>query len=103
MGDLNLHIDWANQISHNASEEEFLECTRDGFLDQYVEESNRQQVILDWILRNEKGVIANLGVRNPLGMSDHNMIEFFIKMEGEVVDSEFRMLNLNKENYEDMR
>ena len=67
MGDFNLHIDWANQISHNAVEEEFLECIQDGFLDQYVEEPSRDLAILDWALCNEKGIIANLAVRDPLG------------------------------------
>lgn len=47
MGDFNLHIDWANQIGHTAVEEEFLECIRDGFLDQYVKEPTREQAILD--------------------------------------------------------
>eukprot|EP00061_Rhincodon_typus_P010178 g34263.t1 len=103
MSDFNLYIDWANQISHNAVQGEFLEYIRDGFIDQYVEEPTREQAILDWVLSNEKGIIANLAVRDPLGMSDHNMIEFFIKMENEVVDSETRVLNLNKGNYEYMR
>ena len=61
-----------------------------------MEEPTREQVILDWVL------IANLAVRDPLGISNCNMIEF-IKMECEVVDSETRVLNLNKGYYEDMR
>ncbi|XP_072349850.1 ORM1-like protein 2 isoform X1 [Scyliorhinus torazame] len=103
MGDFNLHIDWTNQISHNAGEEEFLECLRDGFLDQCVEEPTREQAILDWVLCNEKGIIANLALRDPLGMSDHNMIEFIIKMKSEVFDLETQVLNLNQGNYEDTR
>eukprot|EP00061_Rhincodon_typus_P009369 g32822.t1 len=31
-------------------EEDFLECMRDGFLDQYVEEPTRERAILDWVL-----------------------------------------------------
>eukprot|EP00061_Rhincodon_typus_P014084 g40887.t1 len=83
-------------------EKEFLECIRDGFLDKYVKEPTREQAILDGILCNEKVIIANLAVRDPLGKSDHNMIELFIRMESEVVDSETRVLNLYKGNYEDM-
>eukprot|EP00061_Rhincodon_typus_P008160 g30536.t1 len=96
-------MDWTNQISHNATEEEFLECIWDGFLNQYVEEPTRQQAILDWVLCNEKGIIGNLAVQDPLGMNDHNMVEYFIKMESEVVGLETRVLNLNKGNYENMR
>eukprot|EP00061_Rhincodon_typus_P016327 g44490.t1 len=103
MGDFNLHIDWTNQNSHNAVEEKFLQCIWDGFLDQYAEEPIREQAILYRVLCNEKGTIANLAVRDLLGMSNHNMIEFFIKMESEVVDSGIRVLNLNKRKHEDMR
>eukprot|EP00061_Rhincodon_typus_P009771 g33527.t1 len=81
MGDFNLHIDWVRQISHNAIKDRFLDCIPDGLLDQYVEEPTRQQAILDWVLCNEKGIIANLAVRHSLGKSDHNMMEFFIKLE----------------------
>eukprot|EP00061_Rhincodon_typus_P008902 g31943.t1 len=102
MGDFNLHIDWANQISHNAVEEEFLECIRDGFLDQYVEEPTREQPILDWVLCSEKRIIS-LAVRNPWGISEYDMIAFFIMVESEVVDVETKVLNLNKGNYGDMR
>eukprot|EP00061_Rhincodon_typus_P002435 g17564.t1 len=84
-------------------EEEFLEYILDRFLDQYEGEPTREQAILDWVLCNEKGVIANLAVQDPLGMSDHNMIGFFIKLESEIVDSETSVLNHNKGNYEDMR
>eukprot|EP00061_Rhincodon_typus_P004295 g22232.t1 len=79
------------------------ECTRDGFLNQYVEEPTREQAILDWVLCNEKEIIADPSVRDPLGMSDHNMIKSCIKMENEVVDSEAKVLNLNKGNYADLR
>ena len=84
-------------------EEEFLECIRDGFLEQYIEEPTREQTILDWVLCNEKGLVGNLVVREPLGTSDHNMVEFFVKMDSDVVDSENRVLNLNKGDYDGMR
>uniref|UniRef100_UPI00398EB4CB uncharacterized protein isoform X1 n=1 Tax=Pristiophorus japonicus TaxID=55135 RepID=UPI00398EB4CB len=103
MGDFNLHIDWANQTGNNAVEEDFLECIRDGFLDQYVEEPTRELAILDWVMCNEKGLIRNLVVRDPLGKNDHNMVEFFIKMESDTVNSETRVLNLRKGNFDGMR
>ena len=81
----------------------FLECIRDGFLDQYVKESTRKQAILDWVLCNERGFISNLEVRDPLGKSDHNMVKCFIKMENETVKSETRVLKLRKANFDGMR
>ena len=103
MGDFNLHIDWVNQIGKGAEEEDFLECMRDGFLNQHVEEPTREQAILDWVLSNEEGLVSNLVVRGPLGKSDHNMVEFFIKMESDIVNSETKVLNLKKGNFEGMR
>ena len=53
---------------------------------------------MGWVLCNEKGLVGNLVVREPLGMSDRNMAEFFVKMDNHIVDSETRVLNLNKGN-----
>ena len=103
MGDFNLHIDWAHQTGSNAMEEDFLECIRNGFLDQYVKEPTREQAILDWVLCNEGGLISNLMMWDPLGKGDDNMVEFFIKMEGDTVKSETQVLNLRKANFDGMR
>ena len=69
-----------------------------GFLEQYVEKPTKEQAILDWVLGNEKGLVGNLVEREPLGTSDHNMVEFFVKVDNDVVDSETSILNLNKGN-----
>ncbi|XP_055521745.1 uncharacterized protein LOC129715880 [Leucoraja erinacea] len=103
MGDFNLHIDWVNQIGRGAEEEDFLECMRDSYLNQHVEEPTREQAILDWVLSNEEGLVSNLVVRAPLGKSDHNMVEFFIRMESDIVNSETMVQNLKKGNFEGMR
>ena len=55
---------------------------------------------MDWVLCNEKGSVGNLVVGEPLGTSDHNMVEFFVKVDN---DSETRVLNLSKGNYDGMR
>ena len=65
--------------------------------------ATREQAILDWVLCNEKGLVGNLVERELLGTSDHNMIEFFVKVDNDDVDSETRVLNLNKGNYDGMR
>ena len=56
-----------NQIGRGAEEEDFLECMRDSFLNQHVEEPTREQAILDWVLSNEEGLVSSLVVRGPLG------------------------------------
>ena len=42
MGDFNMHIDWLTQVGKGGMEEEFLECCRDSFLEQYVTELMRE-------------------------------------------------------------
>ena len=38
MGNFNLYINWSNQVGQGSLEEEFIECIRDSFLEQYVME-----------------------------------------------------------------
>lgn len=103
MGDFNFHINWANQTGQGRLEEEFIESIRDGFLEQYVTEPTRGEAILDLVLCNEAGLIKNVIVRDSLGTSDHNMVEFHIQIEGEQVETQARVLSLNKGDYEGMR
>ena len=56
------------------------------FYNQHVEEPTREQAILDWVLSNEEGLVSSLVVRGPLGKSDHNMVEFFIRMESDIIN-----------------
>jgi len=36
-------------------------------------------------------------------VNDHNMVEFFVKVDSDVIDSRTRFLNLSKVNYDGMR
>ncbi|XP_059843783.1 uncharacterized protein LOC132403935 [Hypanus sabinus] len=103
MGDFNSHIDWTNQVGHGSLEEEFIECIRDGFLEQYVTEPTRGQAVLDLVPCNETELLKNVLVKDPLGMSDHNMVEFHIQLEDERVGSQTSVLSLNKGDYDGMR
>ena len=38
MGDFNMQVDWENQVGSGPQEREFVECLRDGFLEQLVME-----------------------------------------------------------------
>ena len=84
-------------------EEEFLECCRDSFLEQCVLEPTRERAILDLVLCNEAGRIRDLAVKDPLGESDHCMVEFLVQMEEEKVGSRTRVLCLNRGEYDRMR
>ena len=59
-------------------------------------EPTREKAVLDLVLCNETGLINDLIVRDPLGRSDHSMVEFKMGMEGERVKSNTTVLCLNK-------
>jgi len=84
-------------------EEGYIECICDSFLEQYVMEPTREQALLDLVLCNETGIINDLTVRDPLGRSDHSMVELRIQMEREKVKSSTNVLCLTKGDYNWMR
>ena len=96
-------MDWQNQVGSGSQEKEFVECLRDGFLEQVVTQPTREQAILDLVMRNEADLIRKLKVKEPLGSNDHNRIEFTLQFEGEKLESDVMVLQLNKGNYKDMR
>ena len=55
-------------------EDKFPEFVQGGFLEQYIEERIGDWAILHLALSNEKGLINNLAVKEPLENSDHNLI-----------------------------
>ena len=50
-------------------------------------EPTREKAILDPVLCNEAGIINYLIGRDPLGRSNHSMVEFKLQMEREKVKS----------------
>ena len=103
MGDFNMQVDWVNNVGSGPKEREFIECLQDGFLEQLVMEPTREQAILDLVLCNEPDLIKDLKVREHLGGSDHNMVEFSLQFERRKVESDVKVLQLNKGNYRGMR
>ncbi|XP_055500270.1 uncharacterized protein LOC129702543 [Leucoraja erinacea] len=97
MGDFNMQVDWENQVGTGPQEREFVECLRDGFLEQLVLEPTREKAILD--LCNEPDLIKELEVKEPLGGSDHSMVRFNLHLEREKGRSEVSVLELNKGDY----
>jgi len=98
-----MQVNWENQVGSGSQEREFVECLRDCFLEQLVVEPTREQAILDLVLCNEADLIKELKVKEPLGSSDHNMIELGLQFERENVESDVMVLQLNKGDYRGMR
>eukprot|EP00061_Rhincodon_typus_P016363 g44545.t1 len=103
MGDFNMQVDWENHVGSGLQEKEFVECPRDGFLEQLMVQPTGEQAILDLVLCNEADLIRELKGMEPLGGSDHKMTEFTLKFEREKIESEVTVLQLNKCDYRDMR
>ena len=86
MGDLNFRdIDWESSttVRNNTADIsfQFIECLRDCYLFQHVQEPTRQRgtdnpSTLDVLLTNEENMIADLEVAAPLGKSDHSVLKF---------------------------
>ncbi|XP_059836835.1 uncharacterized protein LOC132399922 [Hypanus sabinus] len=102
MGDFNMQVDWENQDGTGPQEREFVECLRDGFLEQLVLEPTREKAILDLVLCNEPDLIRDLEVKKPLGGSDHNIC-LNLQFEKEKGKSDVSILQLNIGNYGAMR
>lgn len=110
MGDMNYPgIVWQDKFSvstRTESELNFVECTRDNFLYQHVDEVTRKRgnndaSLIDLIFTNEEHMISMLNVDSPLGKSDHSVISLQIHVES--VQEEKFVYCYDKANYEEIR
>ncbi|GAB0188331.1 hypothetical protein GRJ2_001298400 [Grus japonensis] len=79
MGDFN-HPDicWRDSTAGHKQSRKFLECIRDNFLLQVIEEPTRRGAMLDLVLTNKEGLVGNVKLTGSLGCSDHEMVDFKI-------------------------
>jgi hypothetical protein len=82
VGDFNLpSIDWKCMIpSQDSKCTEFFDLISTHGLYQFVREPTRLNNILDLVLCNDGGLISDVEVIVPFGMSDHNAINFSIEL-----------------------
>ena len=82
MGDFNHgHIQWESLESAGGDDHQFLLLTQDCFLIQHVLEPTRGGNVLDLILSSQNELVDNVKVYKSLGSSDHNQIQFNIKVK----------------------
>ena len=89
MGDLNMkNIHWETLTTEGNSTTDlsfrFIECLRDCYQYQQVQEPTRQRgtdnpTTLNGLLTNEENMITDLDIAAPLGKSDHLTIKFTFK------------------------
>ena len=105
MGDFNHgHIQWESLESAGGDDHQFLLLTQDCFLTQHVLEPTKGGNVLDLIiLSSQNELVDNVKVHEPLGSSDHNQIQFNIKVKiGNAYKKQWRR-NFNKGKYKEMR
>jgi len=96
MGDFNHpEICWEGHTARHKLSRCFLQCIDDNFLTQVVEKPTRRGVLLDLVLTKEEGLDGNVRVRESLGCSDRDMVEFRIlqgrsRAESRIVTLDFR-------------
>ncbi|GAB0195782.1 hypothetical protein GRJ2_002043500 [Grus japonensis] len=83
MGDFN-HPDicWRDNAAGHKQSGRFLECVNDNFLLEVIEEPTGRGAMLDLVLTDKEGLMGNVKLKDSLGCSDHEMVEFQICPEG---------------------
>ena len=97
MGDFNHnHIQWKSLESAGGDDLQFLLLTQDCFLTQHVLEPTRGGNVLDLILSSQNELVDNVKVHKLLGSSDHNQINFNIKVNAGTTYKKQWRSNFNK-------
>ncbi|GAB0203429.1 hypothetical protein GRJ2_002808500 [Grus japonensis] len=100
MGDLN-HPDicWRDNTAGHKQSRRFLECIDDNFLLQVIEEPMRRGAMLDLALTNKEGLVGNVKLKDSLGCSDHEMVEFKILRAARRVHSKLTTLDFKRADF----
>jgi Endonuclease-reverse transcriptase len=103
MGDFNYpELKWSEPESLSDSHP-FLKCLNDNFLEQLVDESTREDNILDLVITSDDSIISNLSVGEPFETSDHQMIIFELTGKRHVAQNLETGFNYFKSNYNEIR
>ena len=111
-GDFNIpDIDWVEDMAPqnvNSLGFQFMECVRDCFLTQHVKEPTHRRAeqtanILDLVFSNEEGMVEDLTLEAPIGMSHHCAIIFNFMCYTCKSRSSVRKPQFNKGDYVKLR
>ncbi|XP_051789513.1 uncharacterized protein LOC127529574 [Erpetoichthys calabaricus] len=104
MGDFNYpNINWDNLTDGGVQEQEFLEVINDSFLTQHVKAPTWGEACLDLVFCNNQDRIEGVEVIEPLGSSDHNVIQFSVFCKSADAKTKIVKLNFGRANFEQMR
>ena len=107
MGDFNLPgIDWKSGLAngYNLVDKKFLTVLGDNFLCQLVDQPTRfrdgqKPSLLDLVITNDESVVNEIRYREPLGKSDHLVLEFEISVSVPIESITDKKLILDKGDY----
>ena len=110
LGDFNLpKISWEDCDSTKTNPEDvenkFLEDVKDAFLYQHVTGYTRGRAsnkpsLIDLVFTNEEGMVTDLEILSPIGMSDHGCITFYFNCYLQRTNKNFEKFMYDKGNYD---
>ena len=100
MGDFNHgNIKWDTLQSTGVEDQTCLCLVQDNFLTQHVLEPTRAARILYIVLSSQKEFVYNVVIQEPLGSSDHNQLNFNIKIKSDKTKVKKCRRDFRKGNY----
>ena len=104
MGDFNHgNINWDTLQTTGVEDQKFLCLVQDNFLTQHVLEPTRATRVLDIVLSSQKEPIDNVEIKEPLGSSDHNQLNFNINIKSEKTKVKQCRRDFRKGSYKEIR
>ena len=103
MGDFNFReLNWGNLETIDESHL-FIECLRDNFLSQLVNQPTRSNNYLDLILSSDENIVENVNVGEPFKTSDHQIIRFSLITRKPVQNKVTQTFNYYTDSYDEVR
>ena len=91
------------KLSADSTEQAYLDCFGDLFLEQLVQTCTRGKEILDLVLTNDHHLIRDVRVGESLGESDHNIIRFTVNVHYTLEENITMVPNLSRGDYAYLR
>ncbi|XP_050786243.1 uncharacterized protein LOC127037978 isoform X1 [Gopherus flavomarginatus] len=96
-------ICWESNTAVHRQSRKFLECVRDNFLMEVLEEPTRGHAPLDLLLTNKGEFVGEVEAGGSLGGSDHEIVELRILTKGRMESSKICTLDFRKADFDSLR
>ena len=96
-------ICWDYNTAQRKQSKRFLGRVEDSFLTQLVREPTRDGALLDLLFTNRERLVGDVKVRNCLGQSNHETVEFSILDDVRRVTNKTSIMNFKKVDFDQFR